>query len=41
MPEPRNVIILGGGPAGFTAGLYTGRASLSPLLFTGAQLGGQ
>jgi thioredoxin reductase (NADPH) len=41
MPQPRNVIILGGGPAGFTAGLYTGRANLAPLLFTGAQLGGQ
>ena len=29
------VIILGSGPAGYTAGLYTARADLSPLLITG------
>lgn len=35
MTEVRNVIIIGSGPAGWTAGLYTGRASLKPLLFAG------
>jgi thioredoxin reductase (NADPH) len=35
------VIIIGGGPAGFTAGLYTSRAQLNPLLFTGNDIGGQ
>ncbi len=36
-----NVIIIGSGPAGFTAGIYTGRANLDPLLFTGYEIGGQ
>ncbi len=36
-----NVIIIGSGPAGFTAGIYTGRANLEPLLFTGYEIGGQ
>jgi len=36
-----NVIIIGSGPAGFTAGLYTGRANLDPLLITGHDYGGQ
>lgn len=36
-----NVIIIGSGPAGFTAGLYTARANLSPLLITGNEYGGQ
>lgn len=35
------VIILGSGPAGLTAGIYTARAELNPLLFTGAEIGGQ
>lgn len=35
------VIILGSGPAGYTAGLYTARADLSPLLITGNEIGGQ
>ena len=36
-----NVIIIGSGPAGFTAGLYAARANLSPLLITGNDYGGQ
>ncbi|RME82280.1 MAG: thioredoxin-disulfide reductase [Caldilineae bacterium] len=36
-----NVIIIGSGPAGFTAGLYTARAQLNPLLITGNEIGGQ
>src|SRR3989344_3013437 len=39
--EVRNVVIIGSGPAGLTAGIYLARANLKPLLFTGAKWGGQ
>ncbi len=37
----RKLIILGSGPAGYTAGIYAARANLQPLLLTGLQQGGQ
>jgi len=40
MSEIRDVIIIGSGPAGYTAGVYTARASLKPLLFEGALTAG-
>ena len=40
MDEVRNVIIIGSGPAGYTAGVYAARAELRPLLFEGSVTAG-
>lgn len=40
MPDLHNVIIIGSGPAGHTAGIYAARANLKPLMFEGMVRGG-
>ena len=41
MAQHHKLIILGSGPAGWTAAVYAARANLNPVVITGTEVGGQ
>ena len=41
MTQEKKLVILGSGPAGYSAGIYAARAGLDPILITGLEMGGQ
>ena len=41
MSDVRNVVIVGSGPAGYTAAIYAARANMKPIMYMGLEPGGQ